>query len=328
MKKQEQCPTKDLLKYFEAAKTDSLTALPVSIANHAKNCEACAALLSMPAIWEAYIEANKSAVIESAVTAFSISDIKEGLVCRVKANDNVNSSLALITSVNKDNDFIRVSPIAVSPLDRDIDKETDILVSPEDMPNGLPSLIEWWNDRPVMTDSIDLLLGKISDKLLNSIKAAIKNQKAPAKGTKAIYTFREIEKNKGNQLSASFFEKYLTAEAREEEVLEPARHFELVTITFAANEELAMAAASNDLFERIKDGLSKQSIKEYVVNRIQGSNGFTIFSTDKKAFTLDIIFQNSHKEFKSSGNKLYLRKSDIEELGKIEKIERLEFRKE
>ncbi len=321
MKKIEQCPTEDLLNYFEAVRNDSSTTLPASIAKHAQNCEACATLLTMPAIWEAYIEANKQSFPEATIENPCYSDIKEGFVCRVKANDNINSSLALITEVIKDKDFVRVSPIAVSPLNKDIDTETDILVSPETMPNGLPSLIEWWNDRPVMADSIDLLMGKVDSKLLNAVKAAVKNQNAPSKPTKAILVFREIEKNKGNQLSASFFEKYLVAESQTNKEKEISRKFELITIMFPANEELAMAAASSNLFERIKDAFNKQSIKEYAISRVKGSNGFTIFSSDKKSFTLSIIFKNSRKEFKSVGNKLYLKEADIEKLGKIEKVE-------
>lgn len=123
----------------------------------------------------------------------------------VRLNCGNNAVMALITNNNKK--YIRISPLAISPFQQEIDS-TDIVVKASQMPNELTSLIEWWNDRPVLRNQIDYVFGKLDKNIFSKVLRLIEEQPLIEKPSKSVVLFRESEKAKGNVVSADFYETY------------------------------------------------------------------------------------------------------------------------
>ena len=338
------CPTNDLLKYIKKALKNPQEVLPQSLIEHLKNCENCSEILATPEEWEAFVAIHENTVDQKFINQEKTDTLKEGQICRIKIPNSSNSAFILITDTSslEDKGYIRVSPIYVSPFESDIDAETDISIEASRMPTGLPSLIEWWNDRPVMAKDINRVYGSLTKEDYTKVKERIVHQPKSKKLTKNIFAFREVEKNKGNQISASFFEKNIANEIIEtkdsnivagktnEEILDnnvivfkkPQKILDVITYLdlFSANEELKMAAASCDVYTALVEFLKNNYNKKYKATRLNdGSDSFTIESKDKKEFSVIITDKNGNKkEFKSNNKgKLYLK----EGLTNFEKIE-------
>ena len=319
------CPTNDLLKYIKKALKNPQEVLPQSLREHSKSCENCSEILTAPEEWEAFIAIHENTVEPNLINT---DVLKEGQICRIKIPNSTNSAFILITDISslEDKGYIRVSPIAVSPFESDIDAETDISIEASRMPTGLPSLIEWWNDRPVMAKDINRVYGSLFKEDYDKVKERIIQQPEPKKHTKSIFAFREVEKNKGNQISASFFDKYVSNEIIQtnNEIIFKKSQNKLFIIKyhdlFPANEELKMAAGSCDVYTALVKFLKNNFNKKYKATRLNdGTDSFTIESKDKKEFSLIITDKNGNKkEFKSNDKgKLYLK----EGLNNFEKIE-------
>lgn len=264
-------------------------------------------------------------------------ETKIGSVCRITCGNN--AAMVLITKQKEDCDYIRVSPLAVSPFENEIDKNTDILVPASKMPNGLPCLIEWWNDRPILKNQIDYVFGNVEENVLQSVKIAIEQNKTPKNPSKSLLIFRETEKAKGNVISSGFYEKYFNDIEETENNIWPAITVEnesndsskstILPFVFnikdimSANENLAMAAATSDLYPQIKSYLETHSDRFYV-NRVEDgkSLGFTLINKDKTDFELYIINKNgkSKRIGKSQKGKLYI-KDGLSEYTRNDKIE-------
>lgn len=321
------CPIKELLQFIKDTKNNPQNKIPQKILKHAKTCEKCSEILGKPELWDAFININETLnntskqndllIVTPKTRKNEYKNIKEGMVCRIKIDNTLNFAFVLITDVSNlnENGFIRISPIAVSPQDEDIDFETDIIIPASNMPNGLPSLIEWWNDRPILANSINKVLGSISTDDYKKIKQELVNQPRMSKSTKSVLIFREIEKNKGNQMSASFFDKFVSEESIAKETI-CVRIFDL----FPTNEELKLAAASKDIYTVLKEYLKNNYPDDYEATKIDdGSNSFTISSVKGKEFILEITDKNNKiEEIKSNPKgKLYL-KEGLEDFEKIE----------
>ncbi len=351
------CPIKDLLKFIKETKKNPLNKVPQKLVKHAESCEECSDILSNPELWDSLINIYDSLATASAnqqrkTTNLSLDtdSIKEGMVCRIKIENTSNSVFALTTDVSSlKSGFIRVSPIIVSPKDEDIDQKTDIIIPASKMPTGLPSLIEWWNDRPVLANSINSIFGEINTSDYKEIKQRISNQPKVSNPTRSILLFREIEKSKGNQISATFFEKFISSNIVENEFInkQPSqKSFEVKRIKesnskkrpnvlsfpsqnenysvyfydlFPANEELRMAADSSDIYKKLKEYLNKNKNGFKLRKMNDGTDSFTIENIEKKPFIL-LITNKDGKEKKLESNdkgKLYI-KEGLKEFEKIE----------
>ena len=328
------CPIDDLLKYIKEANNNPRLLLPKKLLEHSKHCESCRNIIANPDDWDLVLNMHEKLSNHSHKKSSAAHELSIGQVCRVKIPDSTNSLFILITNISslKERGYIRVSPIAVSPIEDNLDKETDILISASQMPTGLPSLIEWWNDRPIMANIINKVYGSISNEIFLKIKERIEKQPNIKNITKSILLFREIEKNKGNIISASFFEKNLDTEEliTKNELSETniipfysARKLSIIinnTDLLPANEELKVAAASSDIFTVLKDYLKQNFSESFKATKIDdGSNSFTIESSNKKEFTLVITDLKGKKTTLTSNKKgkLYLK----EGLDNFEKIE-------
>ena len=264
-----------------------------------------------------------------------VSNADAGDIVRLSCGSN--AVMALITNNDKKENYIRVSPLAISPFPQEIDS-TDIVVPASQMPNELTSLIEWWNDRPVMRNQIDYVFGELDNIIFSKVLGLIEQQPQIENPTEDIIIFRESEKAKGNVVSAVFYEEFFNEDSAEVNSLWPDSIENInenvlscqAIIPFvinyedicSANESLAMSATSKSMYQAIKVYLEKTT-DEYIANQVENSksDSFTIRSKDKSIFRLVLTKKdNSIAEYKSNTKgKLYL-KDGLPEFIKIEFI--------
>lgn len=316
----ENCPIKELTEFFKAAIKDANTPLPESLSLHAKECKFCQNLLCSPKHWKAFVRANDLEGRPLQVEALGSNDviqccesIEEGQVWKIVFDEDEDAVMGLVTDVEsvKSDEFVRLAPIFVTPNSKDVDEASDILLKASQMPNGLPCMVEWWNDRPVEVCYLKKCYGKIDESLLKLIKERIIKPVTSAKISKSVFIFRETEKSKGDLLSASIIRKIIAEEKAKAKVysfsfadmLESLSGMadslvESILPNFA-NEELAMAAATNDIYDIVDKYLKKDKAKYYLL-RLANNKEFTIASYDRKAFELKVTYENNEEKILNS----------------------------
>lgn len=288
----ENCPIDIMLVFLKSALENKNAEMPEILSEHAKNCKACHRILATPILWNTFISANTS----NPASELS-NEIQEGQVWKIDFDENTDAVIGLVTNTENTNDWLRLVPIYVAPNEKDIDPETDILIEASAMPNGLPCLIEWWNDRPVEKSLLVKNYGNVSSEILSKIKQRIENPIRPRKMTKSVFIFRQTEKAKGDLLSTSVINKIIDEEKQ---------NAKIYCICFAdlfeeqANEELVMAAATKEIYSHL-DAFLKNDKAKYYLLKSQNNEMFTIGSYDRKAFSLILKnYNNESKTFKSN----------------------------
>ena len=161
------------------------------------------------------------------------------------------------------------------------------------MPLGLPCLVQWWNDRPILIKQLTVCYGEISAKATKELLIKIKNFVYTNKLSSSGLLFRQIEINKGKIISAPLFEKLAQAENTESNVF---------FIDFSrfdapgcgANEELAMAAASGDLYLKNLEEYIVAEKLPYACIRTTGNKPFLqLRSIHETKFKLEITFKDT-----------------------------------
>ncbi len=312
----ENCPINELLGFLKEAIKDKNTHLPENLSLHAKECKACHDLLCSPKHWEAFVKANNA----KEGSLLDGQSVTEGQVWKIDFDENEDAVMGLITDTSslESDDFVRITPIFVTPNNKDLDEQTDILLKASQMPNGLPCMIEWWNDRPVEISYLTKCYGKIDKDLFLKVKERIIKPVAPQKKiSKSVFIFRESEKAKGDLLSASIIRKIIEEEKAKakiysfcfEDMINSVIEFLNPNM---ANEELAMAAATNDISDYL-DKYLKQDKAKYYVLKLANNNDFTIASYDGKAFDLKIIYENNEEKIIKSNQtgKVVLHENDL-----------------
>lgn len=288
----ENCPINELLDFLKEAIKNKNIHLPENLSLHAKECKACHDLLCSPKHWEAFVKAN-DAKEGSLLYGQSVT---EGQVWKIDFDENEDAVMGLITDTSslESDDFVRITPIFVAPNSKDIDEETDILLKASQMPNGLPCMIEWWNDRPVEISYLTKCYGKIDEDLFVKVKERITKPVAHQKISKSVFIFRESEKAKGDLLSASIVRKIIGEEKAN-----------VYSISFedlynnSSNEKLALAAATNDFYNDIDKYLKKHKAKYYVL-RLAEDKEFTLGAYSGIAFDLKVTYKNNEVKVYSS----------------------------
>ena len=308
----ENCPIKELIEFFKAAIKDANTPLPESLSLHAKECKFCQNLICSPMHWKAFVRANDLDGRPLQVEALGnnarndviqcCESIEEGQFWKIVFDEDEDAVMGLVTDVEsvKTDEFVRLAPIFVTPNSKDVDETSDILLKASQMPNGLPCMVEWWNDRPVEVRYLKKCYGKIDEDLFKLIKERIIKPVASTKISKSVFIFRETEKAKGDLLSASVIRKIITEEKAKAKVYS----FSIVDIHEllsgdSANEELAMTAATNDIYNIVDKYLKKDKAKYYLL-RLANNKEFTVASYDRKAFELKVTYENNEEKILNS----------------------------
>ena len=206
------CPTKELLDYL--LKPEKYAKTPESLQQHAKVCAICSRILKNQKLQNAFIysltcEETPGDKIRKAKKRTEISEIKPGQLWKIKipkANENI---LAITTSsIIKEAGIkaVRITPLCTTHSEKDTD-ETDIILEPCEMPLGLPCLVQWWNDRPILFKQLTICYGEISAKATKELLGKVANFVHTGRIASSVKLFRQIEIDKGKIISAPFFNK-------------------------------------------------------------------------------------------------------------------------
>jgi hypothetical protein len=207
-----ECPTKEFLDYL--LNLGNCAKMPESLLKHTLVCTRCRMVLNNPNLQKAFIyaltcEETPGDKIRKAKKRTEISEIKPGQLWKIKipkANENI---LAITTSsIIKEAGIkaVRITPLCTTHSEKDTD-ETDIILEPCEMPLGLPCLVQWWNDRPILFKQLTLCYGEISAKVTQELLGKIANFAYSSRMSSSVRLFRQIEIDKGKIISAPFFNK-------------------------------------------------------------------------------------------------------------------------
>jgi len=208
------CPTKELLDYLQIAEKEPSAKIPEKLAQHAKVCAICSRILKNQKLQNAFIysltcEETPGDKIRKAKKRTEVTEIKPGQLWQVKVPGASEKILAITTSsIITENNIkaVRITPICTTHSEKDTD-ETDMFLKPAEMPLGLPCLVQWWNDRPVLLTQLSLCYGELSKDITDKILTRISEFPKPVSLSASGHLFRQIEIDKGKIISAPFFNK-------------------------------------------------------------------------------------------------------------------------
>jgi len=208
------CPTKELLDYLQIAEKEPSAKIPEKLAQHAKVCAICSRILKNQKLQNAFIysltcEETPGDKIRKAKKRTEVTEIKPGQLWQVKVPGASEKILAITTSelITENNiKAVRITPICTTHSEKDTD-ETDMFLKPDEMPLGLPCLVQWWNNRPILLKQLTICYGEISAKATKELLNKIKDFAYNGRMAQSTRLFRQIEIDKGKIISAPFFNK-------------------------------------------------------------------------------------------------------------------------
>ncbi|HNX77355.1 MAG TPA: hypothetical protein PLM07_10955 [Candidatus Rifleibacterium sp.] len=300
------CPHEELARFFKSVQNKVSQPLPDKLDRHIKNCQACQKLLKSPALREALIKnffsentkESFAVMLNNTKQLHDVTRVEPGQLWGLLYGENQEQALAVIASepfATESDDAItsrqgvRIMPVYASPCPADFDKKTDLIAEPKQSPTGITLLIEWWNERPVLLENLATLYGNLPGTLQERLARLVADEPALAGQAKSVRFFREVETARGALISADFFKHLQAAESAclENEPVVIDEPFIIDFAALAANEELALAAASHDeIFYSLKKYINQKSklFKMIIIEE----TGASIYSLNKKPFRLII----------------------------------------
>ena len=218
------CPTKEFLDYL--LNLGKHAKMPEKLLRHTLVCTHCRMILNNPNLQKAFIHAltceeTPGDKIRKAKKRTEIA-VKPGQLWQVKVPGSTEKILAITTSelITESNiKAVRITPICTTHSMKDTD-ETDMFLKPAEMPLGLPCLVQWWNDRPILFKQLTICYGEISAKATKELLGKVANFVLGRWMALSVKLFRQIEIDKGKIISAPFFNKiahYLSQSWTEDE---------------------------------------------------------------------------------------------------------------
>jgi len=206
------CPTKEFLDYL--LNLGKHAKMPEKLLQHTLVCTHCRMILNNPSLQKAFIyaltcEETPGDKIRKAKKRSEITEIKPGQLWQVKVPGATEKILAITTSeliTERNIKAVRITPICTTHSMKDTD-ETDMFLKPAEMPLGLPCLVQWWNDRPILFKQLTICYGEISAKATKELLNKIKDFAYNGRMAQSTRLFRQIEIDKGKIISAPFFNK-------------------------------------------------------------------------------------------------------------------------
>ena len=207
------CLTEELLELDDLLNSEKYAKTPEILLQYALVFDSCRRILNNPRIQKAFINAltceeTPGDKIRKAKRRNEVT-VKPGQLWQIKVPGANEKILAITTSglmIDGGIKSVRITPICTTHSMKDTD-ETDMFLKPDEMPLGLPCLVQWWNDRPILFKQLTICYGEISAKatkeLLRKIKDFVHTNKLSSSGC----LFRQIEIDKGKIISAPFFNK-------------------------------------------------------------------------------------------------------------------------
>lgn len=218
------CQTKELLDYLlnpdkYTRGPARLLKIPRKLLQHDLVCASCKRILNNPKIQKAFInslicEETPGDKIRKAKKRSEITEIKPGQLWQINVPGASEKIIAVTTSellTESGIKEVRIAPICTTHSMKDTD-ETDMFLEPAEMPLGLPCLVQWWNDRPILPEQLNICYGEISAEATKELLKKIKDFANTNKLSSSGLLFRQIEIDKGKIISAPFFEKIIQEE--------------------------------------------------------------------------------------------------------------------
>lgn len=253
--------------------------------------------------------------VKEAKSLEQIEKLEVGQVWRVKLDNSGNAFSAVLIKLpvnllNTAEEYIEMVPLYVTPFEEDIDKKTDIWVNAVDMPNGLPSIPEWWNKISAFVTDLDKCYGKLENNILSNLLDRLTNQPKAINLSKSGKMFREKEIRKYSEFSnrimnksfnnpISIIEFVIDKESSisskesiyEEEHLDNGWEWgRFVPIMIQSNEQCALAAASSKIYEELVKALEKLPVDINLVDNEQN-----LMLTPDKGYKLTIKLLSKKK---------------------------------
>ncbi len=206
------CPTKELLDYL--LNPGKYAKMPEKLLQHTLVCASCKRILNNPKIQKAFINAltceeTPGDKIRKAKKRSEITEIKPGQLWQVKVPGATEKILAITTSeliTERNIKAVRITPICTTHSMKDTD-ETDMFLEPDEMPLGLPCLVQWWNNRPILSNQLTVCYGEISSKATKELLKRLSVFVYTSRLSLSARMFRQIEIDKGKIISAQFVEE-------------------------------------------------------------------------------------------------------------------------
>lgn len=321
------CPTKEILDYL--LNPDKHAKTPEKLLQHALVCASCKRILNNPKIQKAFINAltceeTPGDKIRKAKKRSEITQIKPGQLWQIKVPGANEKIIAITTSelITESNiKAVRITPICTTHSMKDTD-ETDMFLKPAEMPLGLPCLVQWWNDRPILLKQLTICYGEISAKATKELLKKIKDFVYTNKLSPSGRLFRQIEINKGKIISAPLFEKIAQAENTQSNVFY-INFSQFDAPDCGANEELAMAAASGELYLKgLEDHINNNKLPFACMRTAVKKAFLQLRSIHGTKFKLEITFKDTTvKTIVSDSRGIANIDLPTEEAAKIESVE-------
>lgn len=202
-----------LIEYLERREKDAATPMPPELANHIKNCQVCAHLINSEQMARAFIKLFRSrqkSGKRQTGTAKHASAIAPGQIWRFFFGSDKQSEFCLITSspfsANKKlSDAVRVAPLYLAPNPEET-ADTDIIISAENTVLGVPTLIEYWNERPILCRQLMEYAGAIDGAVLERVRQNLLSEREQTMNRR-VKMFRQHEIARGSLFSEPVFDE-------------------------------------------------------------------------------------------------------------------------
>ena len=336
------CPTDEVITFLKKSlSSNKPEALPSTLKQHIETCNECRELIENPILGKVFLQANKfsSQVADIDNNAIEVSGIKSkqikpGQIWKFHYGIN-DKKFALATSEifrknEKHSYSLRIIPLYLNPNPYDYSGKYDYILKSEDSPLKLNSLVEWWNERPILFSQLEKKYGEVSKEVLEQIFFHVSKDFSDIELTENQKLFRATEIEIGKLYSESVFEEITSLEKAQNS---SKNEFELISIDLSAmqpaNEEIIIAATDQDtgynsfqkLFEIISDKFIDMKAETFEIIK-ESDSAFKIYTNSNDKFSLNIYDDSGEKirSFSSGDSDFVLiTQNDCKNLPKVTK---------
>lgn len=212
--------TSALVDYLEKRQKDSSMPLPPELAEHMRNCPACARIVAEESMAIAFIRLFRGRLQKEVATGTYQADrpsaVVPGQIWRFFFGPDKQSDFCLITSnpfkASADLDSaVRIAPLFLSPRREETDG-SDLIVSSQSNPLGVPLLVEYWNERPLLCRQLMEYAGELEPVVMESFSRLLAAD-SPEPANSRIRVFRQHEIARAATFSEEAFNGLLASEA-------------------------------------------------------------------------------------------------------------------
>jgi len=209
-----------LVDYLEKRQKDASMPLPPELAEHIRTCPACARIVAEEGMAIAFIRLFRGRRQKEAASTRQIarpSAVVPGQIWRFFFGPDRQSDFCLITSkpfkASADLDSaVRIAPLFLSPRPEEAD-DSDLIVASQTNPLGVPLLVEYWNERPLLCRQLMEYAGELEPAVMERFSLLLTADN-PEPSDNRIRLFRQHEILRAATFSEEVFDGLLASEAK------------------------------------------------------------------------------------------------------------------